>query len=41
MKIVDFVRPELVVADLALQDKTEVVRALAGHLAAHVPGVDK
>lgn len=41
MKIVDFVRPELVVAELAAQDKSEVVKELAGHLAAQVPGVDR
>ena len=41
MKIVDFVRPELIVADLAAHDKAEVIRELAAHLAAHVSGVDR
>jgi len=41
MKIVDFVRPELVVAELAAHDKNEVVKELAGHLASQVPGVDR
>ena len=41
MKIVDFVRPELIVASLAAHDKTEVIKELADHLAGHVPGVDR
>src|SRR6266567_9510408 len=41
MKIVDFVRPELIVAELATHDKTEVIKELANHLAGHVPGVDR
>jgi PTS system nitrogen regulatory IIA component len=41
MKIVDFVRPELIVADLAAHDKGEVIKELANHLAAHVSGVDR
>jgi PTS system nitrogen regulatory IIA component len=41
MKIVDFVRPELIVPELAAHDKTEVIRELADHLAAHVSGVDR
>src|SRR5439155_885560 len=40
MKIVDFVRPELIVPELSARDKTEVIRELADHLAAHVSGVD-
>lgn len=35
MKIVDFVRPELIVSELAARDKNEVIRELAAHLAAH------
>ncbi len=41
MKIVDFVRPELIVAELSARDKNDVIRELADHLADHVPGVDK
>jgi nitrogen PTS system EIIA component len=41
MKIVDFVRPDLVVAELAAQDKSAVVKELAGHLAGQVQGVDR
>ena len=41
MKIVDFVRPELIMADLAARDKSEVIKELAGQLAAHVSGVDR
>src|SRR5215510_8574653 len=38
MKIVDFVRPELIVAELHAHDKTEVIKELADHLAGHVSG---
>jgi PTS system nitrogen regulatory IIA component len=41
MKIVDFVRPELIVAQLAGREKAEVIKELADHLAAHVAGVDR
>jgi PTS system nitrogen regulatory IIA component len=41
MKIVDFVRPELVVPELQAQDKSDVVKELAGHLASQVNGVDR
>ncbi len=41
MKIVDFVRPELIVAELTTHDKNEVIKELANHLAGHVPGVDR
>jgi PTS system nitrogen regulatory IIA component len=41
MKIVDFVRPELIVAQLLTHDKTEVIKELADHLAANVPGVER
>src|SRR5438105_15756332 len=41
MKIVDFVRPELIVSDLAAHDKAAVIKELAGHLATHVSGVDR
>ena len=36
MKIVDFVRPELIVPELTARDKAEVIKELADHLAAHV-----
>lgn len=38
MKIVDFLRPEMVVPDLAGRDKTAVLKELATHLATHIPG---
>ncbi len=38
MKIVDFVRPELIVPELQARDKAEVIKELAGHLAAHIGG---
>jgi PTS system nitrogen regulatory IIA component len=38
MKIVDFVRPELIVPELQARDKAEVIRELADHLAVHVGG---
>jgi nitrogen PTS system EIIA component len=41
MKIVDFVRPELIVPELQARDKSEVIKELAGHLAAHVGGAQK
>ena len=42
MKIVDFVRPELIVSELQARDKAEVIRELADHLAAHIgPGIDR
>jgi len=41
MKIVDFVRPELIVGDLRGRDKAEVIRELAEHLADNVSGVDR
>jgi PTS system nitrogen regulatory IIA component len=41
MKIVDFVRPELIVGDLRGRDKAEVIRELADHLADHVSGVNR
>ena len=41
MKIVDFVRPELIVAELQARDKAEVIKELADHLAAHVGGAPK
>ena len=40
MKILDFVRPELVVADVKGRDKNAVVDELAAHLAANVPGIE-
>jgi nitrogen PTS system EIIA component len=41
MKIVDFVRPELIVAELHAHDKSEVIKELANHLAGNVSGVDR
>jgi len=41
MKIVDFVRPELVIEELVSRDKADIIRELADHLAGHVPGVDR
>lgn len=38
MKILDFVRPELVVADVRGQDKRAVLEELAAHLSANMPG---
>jgi PTS system nitrogen regulatory IIA component len=38
MKIVDFVRPELIVPELQARDKAEVIRELAAHLAVHISG---
>ena len=40
MKILDFVRPELVVADVRASDKQGVLEELAAHVAAHVEGID-
>ncbi len=44
MKILDFVRPELVVADVQGQDKKAVLEELAAHLASHAgvePPIDQ
>ena len=41
MKILDFVRPELVVADVRGQDKRAVLEELAAHLSSHTPGVEQ
>jgi PTS system nitrogen regulatory IIA component len=41
MKIVDFVGPDLIVPQLAAHEKSEVIRELADHLAAHVTGPQK
>ena len=38
MKIVDFLRPEMVVPDLAGRDKNAVLQELAAHLASHMDG---
>jgi PTS system nitrogen regulatory IIA component len=38
MKIVDFVGPELIVPQLRAHEKSEVIKELADHLAAHVSG---
>ena len=40
MKILDFLRPELVVADIKGQDKQAVLAELAAHVAAHMAGPD-
>lgn len=41
MKIVDFVGPDLIVPQLHAHEKSEVIRELADHLAAHVTGPQK
>ena len=41
MKIVDFVRPELIVGELKQHDKSGVIKELASHLAGNVTGVDR
>lgn len=41
MKIVDFVRPDLVVPSLSATDKPGIIEELAGHIAARVPAVDR
>lgn len=41
MKIVDFVGPDLIVPQLSAHEKSEVIRELADHLAAHVTGPQK
>ncbi len=41
MKILDFVRPELVVPDINARDKPSVLAELAAHVAAHVEGIDQ
>ena len=40
MKIMDFVREDLIVSDLLGSDKVAVLDELSRHLAARVPGVD-
>ena len=40
MKIVDFVRPELILADLSGRKKTEVVAELAHHMARQHPEIN-
>lgn len=40
MRVVDFVRPELVVAELSARTKPELIAELAGRMAEHVDGVD-
>jgi PTS system nitrogen regulatory IIA component len=41
MKILDFVRPELVVADIAAHEKQAVLAELAAHVSACTDGPDK
>lgn len=41
MKIVDFVRPDLVVPDLSATDKPGIIEELASHIAARVPVIDR
>jgi len=41
MKIVDFVRPQLVVPELIAGLKPAIIEELARHLAAHVPELDE
>jgi PTS system nitrogen regulatory IIA component len=40
MKIVNFLRPELIVSDIGAREKGEVIGVLAAHLAAHFIGID-
>jgi PTS system nitrogen regulatory IIA component len=40
MKVVDFLRPELVIAQLAGSAKSEVLGEMSGHLASQQKGVD-
>src|SRR5438105_3516417 len=40
MKVVDFLRPELVIAELASSAKPDVLAEMAAHLAKNQPGVD-
>lgn len=40
MRIIDFVREELVIPELRAQDKAGLIRELADHLAGHLAGVD-
>jgi PTS system nitrogen regulatory IIA component len=41
MKIVDFVRPDLVVPDLSATDKPGIIEELASHIAERVPVIDR
>lgn len=41
MKIVEFIREELVIPELASTAKADILAELAGHLATHNPGVSK
>ena len=41
MKIVDYIREEMVLPTLVAKQKLDVLAELAGHLAAHTPGVAK
>jgi PTS system nitrogen regulatory IIA component len=41
MKIVDFVRPDLVVPDLSATDKPGIIAELAAHIAERVPVIDR
>ena len=41
MKIVDFVRPELIVADLVATEKHGIIEELAAHLSSKVPQLDR
>jgi PTS system nitrogen regulatory IIA component len=41
MKIVDFVRPDLVVPELLATDKAGIIDELAAHIAARVPGIER
>jgi hypothetical protein len=41
MKILDFVRPELVVADIQARDKEAVLAELAGFIATRVDGAER
>lgn len=40
MKVVDFLRPELVIAQLGSRAKSDVLNEMSQHLAVHQPGID-
>src|SRR5712671_4022896 len=40
MKVIDFLKPERIVANISARTKAGVLAELASHMAAHQPGVD-
>ncbi len=40
MKVIDFLRPDLIVSQLSATAKNDVLAEMASHLAKHQPGVD-